>query len=149
VLGTIMIDFIQITGNNFLMGDFHGDYLKDSLPIHKVSILDFQISKYPITQEIYEVISGKNPSNFKNRNSPVEMVSWFDCIEFCNKVSERMGLVPCYSKKGEEIACFFENNGFRLPTEAEWEYAAREGEMGNKTKYSVSVNLSHLEKKNR
>jgi formylglycine-generating enzyme len=111
-----------------------------------VTVSSFYIGKYEVTQEQYEKVMGKNPSSFKNsgKNAPVEQVSWYDAVEFCNKLSNKEGLQKCYSGSGNSIKCDFSKNGYRLPTEAEWEYAAKGGSKSKGYKYSGSNNLDEV-----
>jgi formylglycine-generating enzyme required for sulfatase activity len=83
---------------------------------------------------------GKNPSSFRGRGDayPVQTVSWYDAVEYANKLSERDGLRPCYSVNGTDVACDWSAEGWRLPSEAEWEYAARGGSLSKGFAYSGS-----------
>jgi formylglycine-generating enzyme required for sulfatase activity len=113
--------------------DGEADARSNEKPRHEVRLSrSFQLSATPVTQGLYEAVMGKNPSHFKlSPAHPVERVSWYDAVRFCNALSLRCGLSPAYTI-GEgnepEVLCDFSSSGFRLPTEAEWEYAARAGQ---------------------
>lgn len=115
----------------------------------KLSGIDFAIiseekwimSKTEITQAVYKAIMGKNPSYFTGDSLPVEKVSWYNAVEFCNKLSKKAGLEPAYSINGETVEWNRNASGFRLPTVEEWKYAASGGEN---YKYSGSDNLDEV-----
>ncbi len=115
---------IFVKGGTFQMGSNNGD--SDEKPIHQVNISDFYIGKYEITQKEWEDVMGFNPSKFKGSNRPVETISWNDVQEFVKKLNIKTG------KK------------YRLPTEAEWEYAARGGNKSKGYKYSGSNTVGHV-----
>jgi formylglycine-generating enzyme required for sulfatase activity len=124
---SIGMRFVPIPAGTFTMGDANGD--NNETP-HQVTLTKgFDLGVYEVTQEQYEKVMGKNPSKFKGKQkNPVEMVSWNDAVEFCRKLSD----LP-----GEKSTGYV----YRLPTEAEWEYACR---AGTKTKYSFGDSESEL-----
>ncbi len=118
-------DMVLIPAGAFAMGE--GGDRSDETP-HKASLGAFYLDKVPVTQELYEKIMGVNPSKRKAAKNPVERTQWTDAVRFCNKCSELEGLTPCYNLDTWE--CNFAADGYRLPTEAEWEYACRAGSTG-------------------
>lgn len=119
---------VLITGGTFKMGSPDTEKQRENdETLHDVTVSDFYIGKYEITQKEYQEITGENPSNFKGENLPVENVTWYEAISFCNKLSEKENLTPVYTIDGENVTWNKSANGYRLPTEAEWEYSARAG----------------------
>ncbi len=116
------IEMVSLPGGEFIMGD--------GADAHKVKLSPFSIDKYEVTQEMFKKIELPNPSHFKGDKNPVEMVAWVNAAVYCNERSLEEGLTPCYNEDTWE--CNYDANGYRLPTEAEWEYAAR---AGSKDKY--------------
>ncbi len=128
----------MISSGNFIMGDDNGGDWDG--PEHEVTIsYDYYMSKTEVTQEQWQAVmsSASNPSRDKGPQRPVERVEWFRAIEFCNKLSEIEGLTPCYTitvdppTEAYHVQCNFDADGYRLPTEAEWEYAARAASTGD------------------
>ncbi|MBT4482688.1 MAG: SUMF1/EgtB/PvdO family nonheme iron enzyme [Candidatus Latescibacteria bacterium] len=130
------LKMIQTPGGLFTMGDKEGDV--DEVP-HKVYINSFCIDKYLVTQEEYEKVVGENVARWKGKKNPVEQVRWSDAVNYCNTRSRQEGLQPCYDTETWE--CNFDVKGYRLPTEAEWEYVCR---AGTNTKFYFGDNHSEL-----
>jgi formylglycine-generating enzyme required for sulfatase activity len=123
---TIGMKLKLLPPGTFMMGDASGE---DNETPHQVTLTQpFQMGIHEVTQEQYAKVMGKNPSRLKGANNPVENVSWFDAVEFCRKLSE----LPAERAAGRV---------YRLPTEAEWEYACR---AGTTTKYSFGDDDSKL-----
>lgn len=121
-----------------------GDNSQSNNKEHKVSLSSYYIGETEVTQELWKAVMDNNPSNSTDSpKNPVEKVTWFDCINFCNKLTEKMmGKEHCvYTINGKEVTADFSKKGFRLPTEAEWEYAAMGGE---KSKYAGCNDESEL-----
>ncbi len=112
---------VPIPAGKFLMGD------KDEVdaPPHEVAVSAFLMDKNLVTQEQFQKLMGANPSRWKGAQNPIEQLRWSDAVKFCNKRSEAEGLKPCYDLA--TLKCDFSADGYRLPTEAEWEYACRAG----------------------
>ena len=144
---------VDIPSGTFMMGalDRDEDAYDSEKPRHEVTLTKgFRMCMYLCTQGLYESVMGNNPSTFKGSTRPVEEVSWCDAVLFCNRLSTQEGLEPVYElpqpfqndddwSKG--VKWNQEANGYRLPTEAEWEYWAR---AGQDTIYSGSDDLDEV-----
>jgi formylglycine-generating enzyme required for sulfatase activity len=143
-ISALPVEMVRIPGGTFTIGSPANEpgRLADELQ-RQVTISAFYMGKFVITQDEYEAVMGVNPSRFRGENLPVENISWFDAIEFCNKLSEREGLTPVYEITGtganQAVTWNRNANGFRLPTEAEWEFACR---AGTTTQFSTGNNIT-------
>ena len=135
-------NFILVKGGTFNIGSTIGD--SDEKPRHSITVSDFYIGKYEVTQSQYEKVVGVNPSEYLGSNNPVVMVTWYNVIEFCNRLSEISGFDAVYTINGTNVESDSSKNGFRLPTEAEWEYAARGGNKSKGYIYSGSNSIEDV-----
>ena len=125
----VSFDMVYVEGGTFDMGatsEQGSDAYDNEYPVHSVTLSDYYIGKCEVTQELWEAVMGSNPSNSMGAQKPVESVSWNDCKNFIKKLSSLTGRT------------------FRLPTEAEWEYAARGGNKSLHYKYSGSDNIKNV-----
>ena len=131
----VSFNMIKVEGGTFQMGAQNNNpngenYVREAwgneTPVHNVTLSDYYIGETEVTQELWGAVMGSNPSNFNGLNNPVEYVSWNDCQEFIKKLNQLTG------------------KNFRLPTEAEWEYAARGGNKGRGYKYSGSNTIDDV-----
>lgn len=123
-------DFVLIQGGAFQMGSPESeDWRSNDETLHRVTVAPFYLARHEVTQKAYREVTGKNPSTFSGDDLPVESVTWLEAVEFCNALSLREGRTPAYtvSSGGVQVAWNRGANGYRLPTEAEWECAARAG----------------------
>lgn len=124
------LEMVKVDGGTFVMGDTLNGYSSEKRPIRTVRISSFYIGKYEVSQREWVEVMGKNPSYRKGSENPVERVAWKQAIAFCNRRSLREGLKPCYTTNEYDIVCDWSADGYRLPTDAEWEFAAKGGKAG-------------------
>jgi formylglycine-generating enzyme required for sulfatase activity len=123
------VEMIYLPGGEFNMGTSEGN--ADERPVHKVTLSSFLMDKYAVTHEMFAKVQLPNPSHWQdNPKKPVERIRWRDAKRYCNERSMLEGLKPCYNEKTVDWDCDYSAGGYRLPTEAEWEYACRAGTEG-------------------
>ena len=129
IIQKLMDNMVRVEGGTFMMGatsEQGSEADRDEKPVHQVTLSSFSIGRYEVTQEEWEAVMDSNPSNFKGVKFPVEQVSWNDCQTFIRKLNQMTG------------------KQFRLPTESEWEYAARGGSKSCGYKYAGGDNLGSV-----
>jgi formylglycine-generating enzyme required for sulfatase activity len=151
-------NMVRIQGGTFTMGSPASEPMHESNEtLHQVTVSSFYMGKYQVTQREYQAVMGTNPSYFKGDNLPVECVSWYDALVYCNRLSMKEGLSPAYRINGSTdpsvwgtvptdsnatwnaVTIVVGSNGYRLPTEAEWEYACR---AGTTTPFNTGNNIT-------
>ena len=132
------IEMVLIPAGTFSMGCRDGP--KEASAVHQVTIASFWMDRCETTQADYERLGFPNPSHFKGPDLPVEQINWPQAATYCNARSQAEGLTACYDEA--TAACNFAADGYRLPTEAEWEYACR---AGKPTDYSFGNDVRELD----
>ena len=128
-LSKLINNMVYVSGGTFAMGatsEQGNEAMSWEKPAHSVTLTNFYLSKYEVSQSLWKAVMGNNPSDFRGESLPVENVNWYDCQTFISRLNSLTG------------------KNFRLPTEAEWEYAARGGNRSQGFKYSGSNNLSDV-----
>lgn len=138
-------NFVLIKGGTFDMGSPASEaWRSEDETQHSVTVSDFYMSIYELTQAEYREITRENPGNFSGDELPAENISWLNAVRYCNARSEKENLTPAYTIDGQNVTWDRSANGYRLPTEAEWEYACRAGTVTPfNTENSISAEESN------
>jgi len=128
-----LLDMVELPGGTFWMGSAEDDAQASDAekPRHEVTVSGFAIGRVVVTRRLYREVMAEYPTawgrDWDDEILPANHVRWFDAVAFCNRLSERQRLTPCYRIEGTQVRWEQNANGYRLPTEAEWEYTARAG----------------------
>jgi uncharacterized repeat protein (TIGR02543 family) len=141
-LSEASIPLTYVEGGLFQMGSTSGR--SNEKPVHTVTVGSFYMGTYEISQDIYEEVMESNPSYFTGARLPVESVNWYHAVVFANALSRRDRLEEVYTISGTTVSCDWSKRGYRLPTEAEWEYAARGGNRSRGYTYAGSDTLEDV-----
>ncbi|MEM7656339.1 MAG: formylglycine-generating enzyme family protein [Bacteroidota bacterium] len=120
------IPMVRILAGSFMMGSKDEEAYEDEQPVHRVEVSSFSLGQYPVTQALWQAVMGENPSGFEGAERSVETVSWDDCQRFLKELNAQT------------------DGNYRLPTEAEWEYAARGGAISEGYRYAGSDELEEV-----
>ncbi len=138
--------YVFVEGGSFMMGSppDEPDRDSDEGPRHRVTVSSFYMKTTPVTQREWREVMGTNPSSFEGDDRPVEGVTWFDAVKYCNALSVREGSTPVYRLNGKNVTANWNTDGYRLPAEAEWEYAARGGNASKGYLYAGGDNVGEV-----
>lgn len=138
------IEMAALPAGTFTMGS--NSQTPEEGPAHEVTLAAFDIDKYPVTHDMFVKVQLPDPSHWpENPKAPVERIRWGDAKRYCNERSLAEHLTPCYNEKTPNWECDFTANGYRLPTEAEWEFACRAGaDSGYSLGESEEIGRAHV-----
>lgn len=148
-----ILELVKIEGGSFLMGSKDDNRIaeNDEQKRHEVKVSPFEINRLEVTVWEWKEYCKKTktalpkaPTWGWNDNYPITNITWFDAVKYCNWLSKQDGLKPAYTLAGPNVACDFTANGYRLPTEAEWEFAAKGGTKSKNTYFSGSDELNEV-----
>jgi formylglycine-generating enzyme required for sulfatase activity len=132
VVNNVQFKIVAVEGGSFVMGSGANDAKSDQKPAHKVTVSDFSIGQTEVTQELWQAVMGSNPSEFSGKNLPVDNVTWEECQVFVARLNKLL----------HESGKLASDKAFHLPTEAQWEYAARGGKKSKGYRYAGSDDIN-------